>query len=214
MKKNLFSMSLILMLFSFISSNLVTTEAQVLSEKKIAKLAKTEAKQMKKQGWMVNPGTLPMVQQLQNAYTKRYELDQDGYPKYIVGEGKSVAEAYDAAKLQANERAKQEIASKTQTELVSEINSTVGNEQLSPEEAASVVEVIEASKSVIVQSIGRIIPLMETHRVLANKNIEVLVQVAYDSENIKKAAKRAIRDEMKKRGNDMHKKLDEYGFGK
>ena len=97
---------------------------------------------------------------------------------------------------------------------MSEINSTVGNEQLSPEEAASVVEVIEASKSVIVQSIGRIIPLMETHRVLDNKNIEVLVQVAYDSENIKKAAKRAIRDEMKKRGNDMHKKLDEYGFGK
>lgn len=196
-----------------LSGSLATVNAQTMSEKDIKKIAKKEAKNLKKEGWLVNPGALPLEQQLIRAYTMRYQKDDEGYDKFIVGEGKSTAEAYDAAKMQANERAKQEIASKTQTELVSEIKSTVSNEQLTPEEANTVIEVIEASRSVIAQSIGRLIPMMEAHRKLKTNNVEVLVQVAYNVNNVKKAAKQAIRNEMKKRGNEMHKKLEEYGYG-
>lgn len=212
MVKTKFYAILLAVVFCF-SGSIATVNAQTMSEKEIKKIAKKEAKKNQKEGWIVNPGALPLEQQLIRAYTMANQMNDEGYPKFIVGEGKSTAEAYDAAKMQANERAKQEIASKTQTELVSEIKSTVSNNQISPEEAASVVEVIEASRSVIAQSIGRLIPIMEAHRKLENKNVEVLVRVAYNADNIKKAAKQAIRNEMKKRGNDMHKKLEEYGYG-
>ena len=205
--------AILLALTFCLSGAFATVNAQTLSEKEIKKIAKKDAKNYKKEGWLVNPGALPMEQQLIKAYSMENQTNEDGFPKFITGEGRSTAEAYDAAKMQANERAKQEIASKTQTELVSEIKSTVSNEQLTPEEANTVVEVIEASRSVIAQSIGRLIPVMEAHRNLKNKNVEVLVRVAYNADNVKKAAKQAIRNEMKKRGNEMHKNLEKYGYG-
>lgn len=204
--------------FAF-SGTCVTVSAQQISEQakkaakaKVSKEAKKEAKRLKKEGWNVTPGGIPIERQLDRAFGLQYEVNDDNLPKYIIGEGMSVAEAYDAAKMQATEVAKQNLAAKTQSELTSEIKSTVANNQLSPEEAASVVEVINASRSLITQSIGRVLTITEVYRYKENKNTEVLVRVAYDSENIKKAAKQAIRNDLRKRGNEMHKKLEEYGW--
>lgn len=218
MAKTKFHAILLAFVIAF-SGSYATVNAQTVSEKaksemkkKVSKDAKKNAKQLKKEGWKVNPGTLPLERQLDRAYGLRYEFTDENLPKYIIGEGKSVAEAYDAAKMQATEAAKQNLASQIQSELTAEIKSTIANNQLSPDEAASVVEVINASRSLISQSIGRIIPLVEAYRPLENKNVEVMVQIAYDAENIKKSAKQAIRNDMKKRGNEMHKKLEQYGW--
>ena len=204
--------------FAF-SGTCVTVNAQQISEQakkaakaKVTKEAKKEAKRLKKEGWNVTPGGIPIERQLDRAFGLQYEITDDNLPKYIIGTGMSVAEAYDAAKMQATEIAKQDLAAKTQSELTSEIKSTVANNQLSPDEAASVVEVINASRSLITQSIGRVITITEVYRYKENKNVEVLIRVAYDSENIKKAAKQAIRNDLRKRGNEMHKKLEEYGW--
>jgi len=204
--------------FAF-SGTCVTVNAQQISEQakktakaKVTKEAKKEAKRLKKEGWNVTPGGIPIERQLDRAFGLQYEITDDNLPKYIIGTGMSVAEAYDAAKMQATEIAKQDLAAKTQSELTSEIKSTVANNQLSPDEAASVVEVINDSRSLITQSIGRVITITEVYRYKENKNVEVLIRVAYDSENIKKAAKQAIRNDLRKRGNEMHKKLEEYGW--
>ena len=209
---------LMAIVFAF-SGTCVTVNAQQISEQakkaakaKVTKEAKKEAKRLKKEGWNVTPGGIPIERQLDRAFGLQYEITDDNLPKYIIGTGMSVAEAYDAAKMQATEIAKQDLAAKTQSELTSEIKSTVANNQLSPDEAASVVEVINASRSLITQSIGRVITITEVYRYKENKNVEVLIRVAYDSENIKKAAKQAIRNDLRKRGNEMHKKLEEYGW--
>ena len=176
---------------------------------KASKAARKEAKQLKKQGWQVSPGALPLERQIDNAYQIQYELGDDMYPTYIMGEAMSIGENYDAAKMQAVELAKQNLAGKIQTEITALIENSVANEQLSADEANSVSRSILAGKNLISQSIGRTITVTEAYRILQNRNREVMVRVAYDSELSKAAAKRAAKEALEERGDELQKKLDE-----
>ncbi len=176
---------------------------------KASKAARKEAKSLKKEGWTAAPGALPIDKQLDKSYTMQYEYDEEGFPKYIVGEAMSVGQNYDAAKMQALELAKQNLAGQIQTEVTALIENTVANKQLEPEEAASVVKSISAGKSLISQSIGRVIPIVEVYRTLPNKNKEVQVRIGYNAKMAKAAAKNAVRDDLEKRGDELHEKLDE-----
>lgn len=176
---------------------------------KASKAARKEAKTLKKQGWQNAPGALPIDKQLDKSYMMQYEYDEDLFPKYLMGEAMSIGQNYDAAKMQALELAKQNLAGQIQTEVTALIENTVANEQLAPEEAASVTKSIMASKNLISQSIGRTLPVMELYRTLKNKNKEVLVRIAYNSKMAKAAAKAAVQKDLEKRGDDLHKKLDE-----
>ena len=73
------------------------------------------------------------------------------------------------------------------------VENQVANSQLSAEDASSVTKSIMASKNLISQSIGRTIVVMEVYRTLSNKNKEVLIRIAYNSEMAKQVAKNAIR---------------------
>ena len=69
-------------------------------KEKASKDARKEAKNLKKQGWQIAPGALPIEKQLDRVYTMKYEIDDDMFPKWIMGEAMSVGENYDAAKMQ------------------------------------------------------------------------------------------------------------------
>lgn len=178
-------------------------------EKKTSKAARKEAKKLKRQGWQVVPGALPLEKQLDKSYMMQYECDEDLFPKYLMGEAMSIGENYDAAKMQALELAKQNLAGQIQTEVTALIKNTMANKQLEAEEAASITGSIMASQNLIIQSIGRVITVMEAYRTLGNKNKEVLVRIAYNSEMAKAAAKKAAREDLEKKGDDLHKKLDQ-----
>lgn len=107
------------------------------------------------------------------------------------------------------ELAKQSLAGQIQTEVTALIENTVSNKQLAAEEAASVTQTISAAKNLISQSIGRVLTVVEMYRVLGNKNKEVSLRIAYNAEMAKQAAKKAVRQELEKKGDDLHKKLDE-----
>ena len=175
---------------------------------KASKAARKDAKAFKKEGWQVMPGALPIDKQLDKSYLMQMEVDEDMFPKYIMGEASSIGENYDAAKMQALELAKQNLAGQIQTEVTALIENTVANKQLEAEEAASVVQSISAAKNLISQSIGRTIPVVEVYRSKQNKNKEVLVRLAYNSKMAKAAAKNAIREDLEKKGEDLHNKLD------
>lgn len=176
---------------------------------KATKAARKEAKKLKKEGWTTAPGALPLDRQLDKSYMMQYEYDGDMFPKYIMGEAMSVGQNYDAAKMQALELAKQNLAGQIQTEVTALIENTVANKQLEPDDAASVVQSISAGKNLIVQSIGRVIPVVEVYRTLDNKNKEVLVRIAYTSDLAKQVVKQAVKQDLEKRGDDLHKKLDQ-----
>lgn len=175
---------------------------------KATKVARKEAKKMGKEGWLIAPGALPIEKQLDKAYMMSYEYDDNMFPKYIMGEAMSIGGNYDAAKMQALELAKQNLAGQIQTEVTALIENTVANKQLSQEQAASVTQSVMASKNLISQSIGRTISVMEVYRTLANKNKEVLVRIAYNSQMAKEAAKKAVREDLEKKGEKLHEDLD------
>ena len=65
-----------------------------------------------------------------------------------------------------------------------------------------------ASKNLITQSIGRTITVVEAYRTLQNKNKEVLVRIAYNSDMAKKATKDIVRKDLENRGDELHGDLD------
>ena len=128
---------------------------------------------------------------------------------YLMGEGVSTAQSYDAAKMQAMEMARQQLAAQLQTEMTALIESNVSNNQLGAEEAATVSKTIMSAKSLISKSIGRTIPVVEVYRDKKNGNKEVSVRVAYSSKTAKAVVKKAIQDDLEKEGKDLQNKLDE-----
>jgi hypothetical protein len=93
------------------------------------------------------------------------------------------------------------------------VENTVANEQMDAEEAASIVETVQASKNLISQSIGRVITVVECYRVLSNKNREVMVRIAYNGEMAKQAAKKAVKEKLAEKGDKLHDQLDKaLGF--
>ena len=179
-----------------------------LSEK-ATKTARKEAKRLQKENWKTTPGSLPIEKQLDKSYLMQYEYDEDMFPKYIMGEAMSIGGNYDAAKMQALELAKHNLAGQIQTEVTALIENTVANSQLSAEQAESITESVMSSKNLISQSIGRTIPVMELYRDKSNGGKEVLVRIAYNSSMAKAAAKKAVREDLKQKGNKLHNQLDE-----
>ncbi|MDE6012855.1 MAG: hypothetical protein K2G91_09020 [Prevotella sp.] len=175
---------------------------------KATKAARKEAKTLKKDGWTTAPGALPLEKQLDKSYLMQMEYDEDMYPKYLMGEAMSIGENYDAAKMQALELAKQNLAGQIQTEITALIENTVSNRQLEAEEAASVTQSVMTAKNLISQSIGRTITVVEVYRTKNNKNKEVLVRIAYNGMMAKAAAKKAVREQLENKGEELHKKLD------
>jgi len=180
---------------------------------KAGKAARKAAKEYKRDGWTVAPGALPLEKQLDRAYNMQYEYDENAFPKFIMAEAMSIGENYDAAKMQALELAKLSLAGQVQTEVTALIENSVSNKQLSQEQAASITETVSASKNLISQSIGRVIPVVECYRNTATKNKEVRVQIAYNSKMALEAAKNTVREQLEKKGEKLHEQLDKVmGF--
>ena len=178
-------------------------------KKKPMKEAKKEAKSFAKQGYHVSPGALPMGKQIETAWIRQYEIEEDsGYPLYIVASGNSVANTQTAAKLQATEVAKLELAGSISTQVAALIETSIANQQFNAEEAASVTKTVAAAKNIIAQELGRTLPLFEIYRTLDNKNVEVFVRMAYNSEKAMEVAQRAISKKLEEETDIAHDKLE------
>lgn len=201
------------------------TQKEIAKERQqIAKLSKSElndraskaarkaAKEYVKEGWEVAPGSLPLERQLDRAYMMQYEYDENAFPKYIMAEAMSIGANYDAAKNQALALAKLNLAGQIQTEVTALTENSLANSQLSNEQAASLAETVTASKDLISQSIGRVIPVVECYRVKKGKNKEVRVMIAYNSQMALEAAKAVVKEQLEAKSDNLHEQLDKV-FG-
>lgn len=168
-----------------------------------------EAKRLEKEGWTVRPGALPLESQLQKSYDLQRKVDDDMYPMYIIGEATSVGQNYDAAKTAATSLAMNNLAGQIQTELTALIENTVVNKQLTSEEAVSISETVMSSKTLISQSLGRTMPVVECYRINAKKNTEVLIRVAYSVKKAKQQAMKVVKQELERKGEKVNDQLDE-----
>lgn len=176
---------------------------------KAGKAARKAAKEYGREGWEVAPGHLPLEKQLDKAYNMQYEYDENAYPRYFLAEAMSIGENYDAAKIQALELAKLNLSGQIQTEVTVLVESSVANRQLAEDQAASITETVMASKNLIAQQIGRVIPVVECYRTKSNGNKEVRIMIAYNSKTALDATRNAVRDQLEQKGEKLHEQLDE-----
>lgn len=210
MKKVKITPFLIILIMMFSVSMFAQTtekEAEKAMKSKAYKDARKEAKKYEKEGFYVAPGSLPLDKQLENAWIKQSILDEKGYPKFIVESGNSVAETQTAAKIQATETAKLNIAGSITTKIAGIIENNIANQQLNTEEAASITETVVAAKNLIAQEIGRTVTLVEMYK-KTGKNVEANIKLAYDIETAKDIAKKVIRKELEDRTDLLQDKLD------
>ncbi len=173
------------------------------------KYAKKEAKQLEKEGWFVAPGNLPLEKQLEKTYQKTLEEDENGFPAYIVASGNSLAGTQSAAKLQATELAKLEIANQLSSQLAATIDNQIANNQINQEEAATLQKTVAVAKNVVAQKMGRVIGLVEMYKKNEKtKNIECAVRIGYSQALARQMAIQAMKDELQDEANIAADKLD------
>lgn len=172
------------------------------------KMARKDAKKKKKEGYFVAPDSLPIDKQIEKAFIKQNMEDDNGYPKYIVASGNSVAGAQTAAKIQATETAKLTFAGTISTNVAALIENNIANDQLTREQAATVSKMVAGSKNIIAQELGRVIPLVEIYKNVGSDNIQCDVQIAYDSKSAIEMAKKVIRKQLSDEAEELQDKLD------
>lgn len=200
----LFAVSLVMPLMAQSTAK----DAEKDLKKKSVKMARKEAKKKKKEGYFVAPGALPMDRQLEKAFIKQNMEDENGYPTYIVASGNSVAGSQTAAKLQATETAKLTLAGTISTNVAALIENNIANEQFTREEAATVTKIVAASKSIIAQQLGRVIPLTEMYKEVGEENVQADVMIAYDSKTAMDMAKQVVRAQLAEQAEELQDKLD------
>lgn len=164
-------------------------------KKRSTKTARQEAKQFKKEGWRTAPGTIPMEKQLDKSFAIQQQHNGNFESIYLMGQAISVARTYDAARMQAMELAKLELAGLLESTISTETENAITNKQLSEEEAVSIVEMVQKTKSQVIQRLGKVIMVMELYRD-TDSGKEVLVRIAYNTNKSKKEAIEAIRNQL------------------
>ena len=159
-----------------------------------------EAKRMKKDGWKVTMGEPPLERQLDDAYRYRYDRDEEGIRRYIVGVGMSHAENYDVARMQAEEVARAEIGRNIGTEVTNTVNNMLVNTQLANDNAASKTIIDAVIKTVSSQHLSSTEVVASAYRELPNKNKEVQIRLVAKSSEVRARAKNAARAELESRG--------------
>ena len=185
-------------------------ENKAALKEKASKDAKKEAKRLQKEGWTVSPGGLPLEKQVDRLYMFLEDYDDDMEPVYVDGEGRSIAENFAAAQIQATELARMNIASKISSEATGIVDNMVANKMLADDQAASITTTLVENKSIFSQKLGRMQTPLTVTRELKNRNKEVMVRMVTKVSSIKEIAKEAVRAELEKEGKELSEELKAY----
>lgn len=217
------------MLLLFLSISVLTVDAQIskdaykkrsemmdlnrkFQQDKVSKESRKQAKQMAKEGWKVAPGALSLEKQIERAALFQNSFEDDYItPKYVSGDATSIAENYDAGKMQALELARINLVSSIEASITRIVDNNTHNKQLGTGDAASVIGTLGKVKTHITKKIGQSIPVVEVYKELKNGNVAVRVMTFYSMDTARKIAKEAIREQMEADGNKIHDEdLDKY----
>lgn len=177
---------------------------------KITKDVKKEAKKYEKEGWKVFPGNPPIGQQLNNSFGKQAETDDEGFPKWIIANGSSVAQTQAAAEMQAIELAKNNLVGLLETQMKSVVESDVSNNQLNATDAATITKTIQVSANRVSKKLGMVQPLLKIYRSVGVKNTEVQVQIGYNYALARKQVLEEMKQELQLETDDVRKRYEKF----
>lgn len=176
---------------------------------KASKDAKKQAKQYKKEGWNTMPGQLPLEKQLERAFLFQNQWEDDLVtPKFVWGDASSIAQVYDAGKMQSLELSRQNLAGNIETQVARLLTDNVSNDQLAQGQATSLVQTLSKAKSKVTAKLGQTVPVVEMYRKHDDGTVEVRVQIAYSMDKAREVAREALRQQMQEEGKQMSAELD------
>lgn len=162
---------------------------------KTDKLAKQEAKKRESQGWSVLEGSLPMVVQMEENFTRQNMFDDDGEPLYYFGHGTYRTDDKNAAYKYACLAARQDIASQLETELAEGFSTDVRSQKVSSEESVTVSKAFAEGKAIVSAKLAGVRPLVRIYR-RDKFQYEVEVDMYYSREKAREIAHAAIREQL------------------
>lgn len=187
----------------------VAKMSKEFTDEKASKEAKKQAKDWKKEGWKIAPGASSLEKQHdETQFYKDYVEDDLATKRYVSGNAMSIGENYDAARMQAMELARIDLAGNIGTELTKIVNNNCANKQLKKQDAASVISSIGETKSLVSQRLGQTIVVQDRYREMKNGNVQVAVAVYYSMETAREIAKEEIRKQLEEKGIDLGEDLD------
>ncbi len=175
--------------------------------------AKKQAKELKKQGWVVPAGELTIEQQLTNSQLYAAELmaDENGAPtkRFIQQTAITTSGSYNAGYAAARANAQVELAALLETEIVSAMQSKLDNAQTSAITAVTVDKFNQRTKAIVDQALTNAIPCVKIYRRLPNNNIEVQVRIAFDKKELAARLKRNMQKELEEEGDELNDIVDD-----
>lgn len=183
-------------------------ESKKLLNQKASKDARQQAKEMKKEGWTVGAGSLPLEKQIDRTMLRQMEEDAHGKSLYIMGEANSIGETIDASRFSAMEMSKINLVQRMQQDIAGGIEDALGNQQLSADDAASVMKTVGQFRTIVEHKLSGLEPMLSIYRRLPNKNVESRVVVFYSRAAMMNELKQALREELLKDGKRTQKDVD------
>lgn len=179
---------------------------------KPTKEAKQQAKQLKKQGWIVPAGERSLEQQWTESQLLAAELtaDDNGAPtrRFIQHTGFATAGTYNAAYAAARSNAQVEIASMLETKIAAAMQGKLDNAQRDAVNATTVDKYNQRVKAIVDESLNNSIPVLTIYRVLPNNNFELQVRLAFDKKEVAARLKRDLQKELEAEGDELNVIVD------
>lgn len=173
---------------------------------KPTKDAKKQAKELKKEGWLVPAGELSIEQQLTKSQLMGEELmaDENGAPtkRFIMQTAIQTAGSYNSGYAAARTAAMTELAGLLKTEIVSAFQQKLDNAQNSSINATTVDKFNQRTKGIIDQALTNSITSLKIYRRLPNNNFEVQVRLAFDKKELAARLKRNMQKELEQEGDE------------
>ena len=174
---------------------------------KPTKTAKKQAKEWKKEGWVVPVGGSDLAQSITRSQLMGEELmaDENGQPvkRYILHTATVTSGSESVGYAAARSQCQQEIASMLQTKVAAAIQGKADNAQNSAIDATTVNKFNQRAKSIFDASLSMMTPVIHIYRVLPNNNYQVQVTNAYDKKEMKARLKRQLQKELEEEGDEM-----------
>ncbi len=199
MKKSVLFLCLSMIIGSVSFSQTTTNEAKKEINKKAMKLARKEAKKLKKDGWDVAPGSLSLEKLLEKSYIKAELLNEKGNLKFIFADGNGVGQTKNAAELEALTVAKLALSSQIESSVNALLSANVANQQIDINDAESITQTLANSKELVAAQLGYVEPTFKIYRTAVGNsdNAEIQLRVFYDTEQSMQVAKKVIQQELK-----------------
>lgn len=175
---------------------------------KVEKDCRKTAKQLKKDGWKVMPGKLPLERQIQDSRYAELDKNKEGERLYFTGTHQATGGNYSAAKKIADDRARMELAESISMTLSELIKGKLSNTDYGEKDIEVIDEFVSANKNLVSVSLQGVYPVLEIYRE-KDGAVEVQVMVKTNAEKALKQAKRAYKDKLYQQSEELAKELDE-----